>query len=254
MSAKTKAGFALVVLFAINTMNFFDRQILGAVGELIRKDWNLSDTSLGTLGTAFTLIYAFVGLPLGRMADKSSRKTILAWGVFVWSALTAGSGLAQNFAQMFGMRLGVGIGEATCAPAANSLIGDLYPARKRAKALAVFMMGLPIGIALSFLVSGFIAKDYGWRAAFYVAGIPGVLCAIAAYFIREPERGSTEIHKIGGMKRDGSPFLLVLSIPTMWWLILSGALHNFNMYAIGSFLQSFLMRYHELKLSDAGLI
>lgn len=254
MSTKTKAGFALVVLFAINTMNFFDRQILGAVGELIRKDWNLSDTSLGTLGTAFTLIYAFVGLPLGRLADKSSRKTILAWGVFVWSALTAGSGLAQNFAQMFGMRLGVGIGEATCAPAANSLIGDLYPARKRAKALAVFMMGLPIGIALSFLVSGFIAKDYGWRAAFYVAGIPGVLCAIAAYFIREPMRGATETHNVGSQKRDGSPFLLVLSIPTMWWLILSGALHNFNMYALGSFLQSFLMRYHELKVSDAGLI
>ena len=152
------------------------------------------------------------------------------------------------------MRLGVGIGEATCAPAANSLIGDLYPASKRAKALAVFMMGLPIGIALSFLVSGFIAKDYGWRAAFYIAGIPGVLCAIAAYFIHEPERGGTEIHNIGGMKRDGSPFLLVLSIPTMWWLILSGALHNFNMYAIGSFLQSFLMRYHKLEVSDAGLI
>jgi MFS family permease len=276
MSDKTKAGFALAVLFAINTMNFFDRQILGAVGELIRKDWQLDDTTLGTLGTAFTLIYAFVGLPLGRLADRSSRKVILSWGVFLWSALTAGSGLAQNFAQMFGMRLGVGIGEATCAPAANSLIGDLYPAHKRAKALAVFMMGLPIGIALSFLVSGYIAKDYGWRAAFYVAGIPGVLCAIAALFIKEPKRGVSETHNVGGMKREGtpslgffntflspnvdrtifgeSPFWLVLSIPTMWWLILSGALHNFNMYALGSFLQSYLMRYHELKVADAGLI
>jgi MFS family permease len=276
MSNKTKASFALAVLFAINTMNFFDRQILGAVGELIRKDWNLSDTTLGTLGTAFTLIYAFVGLPLGRLADKSSRKTILAWGVFIWSALTAGSGIAQNFTQMFAMRLGVGIGEATCAPAANSLIGDLYPANKRAKALSVFMMGLPIGIALSFLVSGFIAKDYGWRAAFYIAGIPGVLCAIGAYFIREPVRGTSETHNVGGAKRAGepsqrffntflspnvdrtifgeSPFWLVLSIPTMWWLILSGALHNFNMYAIGSFLQSYLMRYHQLEVSKAGLI
>jgi MFS family permease len=276
MSDKTKAGFALAVLFAINTMNFFDRQILGAVGELIRKDWNLSDTSLGTLGTAFTLIYAFVGLPLGRLADKSSRKIILAWGVFVWSALTAGSGLAQNFAQMFGLRLGVGVGEATCAPAANSLIGDLYPPSKRGKAQSVFMMGLPIGIALSFLVSGLIAKDYGWRAAFYVAGIPGLICAVAAYFIKEPKRGIAETHNVGGLKREGtpsprffntflspnvdrtifgeSPFWLVLSIPTMWWIILSGALHNFNMYAIGSFLQSYLMRYHSLEVSKAGLI
>jgi MFS family permease len=276
MSDKTKAGFALAVLFAINTMNFFDRQILGAVGELIRIEWTLKDTTLGALGTAFTLIYAFVGLPLGRLADKNSRKTILAWGVFIWSALTAGSGIAQNFTQMFAMRLGVGVGEATCAPAANSLIGDLFPANKRAKAMSVFMMGLPIGIALSFLVSGLIAKKYGWRPAFYIAGIPGLLCAIGAYFIREPKRGVSETHNVGGLKRSGepspkffntflspnvdrtifgeSPFWLVLSIPTMWWLILSGALHNFNMYAIGSFLQSYLMRYHHLEVSNAGLI
>jgi MFS family permease len=254
MSNKTKAGFALAVLFAVNTMNFFDRQILGAVGELIRKEWLLDDKTLGTLGTAFTLIYALVGLPLGRLSDKHSRKTILAWGVFVWSLLTAASGLARNFGQMFVMRLGVGVGEATCAPAANSLIGDLYPATKRAKALAIFMLGLPLGIAFSYAVSGFIAQSNGWRAAFYVAGIPGIICAIAAYFIKEPKRGATEIHNIGGMKREGSPFLLVLSIPTMWWIILSGALHNFNMYTIGSFLAPYSIRFHSLSIRDAGLL
>jgi len=254
MSIKTKAGFALAVIFAINTMNFFDRQILGAVGELIRKEWVLSDTALGTLGTAFTLIYAAIGLPLGRLSDKFSRKTILAWGVFVWSALTAMSGLAQNFLQMFIMRLGVGVGEATCAPAANSMIGDLYPATRRAKALSVFMLGLPVGIALSFAVSGIIAKSYGWRMTFYIAGIPGVLCAIASFMMREPARGATEVHAVGAMQREGSPFLLVLSIPTMWWLIAGGALHNFNMYTIGSFLQPFLMRFHALDVSKAGFV
>ncbi len=254
MSNKSKAGFALAVIFAINTMNFFDRQILGAVGELIKNEWTLSDTALGTLGTAFTLIYAVVGLPLGRLADKFSRKTILAYGVFAWSALTAVSGLAQNFFQMFIMRLGVGVGEATCAPAANSMIGDLYPATRRAKALSVFMLGLPIGIALSFAISGLIAKSYGWRMTFYVAGIPGVLCAIAAYMMREPARGATEVHNIGAMQREGSPFLLVLSIPTMWWLIAGGALHNFNMYTIGAFLTPFLMRFHALDVGNAGLV
>lgn len=254
MSNKTKAGFALTVLFAINTMNFFDRQILGAVGELIRREWALGDTTLGALGTAFTLIYAFVGLPLGRLSDRNSRKTILAWGVFVWSLLTAASGLAKNFGQMFALRLGVGVGEATCAPAANSLIGDLFPATKRAKALAIFMLGLPLGIAFSYAVSGFVAQAYGWRAAFYVAGIPGLICAIAAYFINEPKRGATEVHNIGGMKRAGSPFLLVLSIPTMWWIIASGALHNFNMYTIGSFLAPYAIRFHSLSPRDAGLL
>ncbi|HKG21192.1 MAG TPA: MFS transporter, partial [Blastocatellia bacterium] len=240
------------VLFAINTMNFFDRQILGAIAEPIRKEWGLSDGSMGALGTAFTLLYAVVGVPLGRLTDKTTRTNILSAGVFVWSLFTAASGLARNFFQLFALRLGVGVGEAACAPAATSLIGDLFPASRRAKALSVFMMGLPIGIALSYYISGAIAGSYGWRAAFYVAGIPGLICALAALAIREPRRGGTEVHNIGNLKRAGSPYKLVLSIPTMWWLIASGALHNFNMYAIGSFLAPFLMRYHGATIQEAG--
>src|SRR5215210_340179 len=107
---KSAVWFALVVLFAINTMNFFDRQILGAVGEPIRREFNLSDGALGALGTAFTLLYAFVGVPLGRLSDRKPRKTILALAVFAWSALTALSGVTRNFWQLFVTRLGVGVG------------------------------------------------------------------------------------------------------------------------------------------------
>ncbi len=251
---KSAVWFALWVLFAINTMNFFDRQILGAVGEPIRKEFGLSDASLGALGTAFTLLYAFVGVPLGRLADKIGRKGILSGGVFVWSLLTVGSGLAQNFWQIFALRLGVGVGEASCAPAATSLIGDLFPASWRAKALSIFMLGLPVGIALSFAVSGTIAKQYGWRTAFFVAGIPGILCAIAVLFIKEPKRGATEMHDIGAQKRQGSPYKLILTTPTMRWLIISGALHNFNMYAIGAFITPFLMRYHGTDIQSANFV
>ncbi|HEY0320321.1 MAG TPA: MFS transporter [Pyrinomonadaceae bacterium] len=246
--------FVLWVLFAINTMNFFDRQILGAVGEAVRREWGMSDGAMGALGTAFTLLYALVGVPLGRLTDKTGRKWILSAGVFVWSLTTALSGFARNFWQLFGLRLGVGVGEAACAPAATSLIGDLFPANRRAKALSIFMLGLPVGVALSFAVSGTIARTYGWRPAFYVAGIPGLLCALAVLFIREPQRGATEAHRIGGHKREGSPYRLVLSIPTMRWLIISGALHNFNMYAIGSFLTPFLMRYHGSDIRSANFI
>src|SRR5712691_9843528 len=120
MSKESKgAWFALWVLFGINAMNFYDRQILAAVTEPIRKEWVLSDTVMGTLGTAFTLMYAAVGVPLGRLADSWSRKKILSIGVTVWSVLTAASGLARNFASLFVGRLGVGVGEASCAPAAN---------------------------------------------------------------------------------------------------------------------------------------
>jgi MFS family permease len=251
---KSAVWFALWVLFAINTMNFFDRQILGAVGEPIRKEFGLSDAALGALGTAFTLLYAFVGIPLGRLADQIGRKRILSAGVFVWSLLTVGSGLAQSFWQIFALRLGVGVGEASCAPAATSLIGDLFPANWRAKALAIFMLGLPVGVALSFAVSGTIAKQYGWRAAFFVAGVPGILCAIAVLFVKEPRRGATEAHDIGEQKRAGSPYKLILALPTMRWIILSGALHNFNMYAIGAFITPFLMRYHGADIQSANFV
>lgn len=244
----------MFVLFAINTLNFFDRQILGAVGEPIRKEFGLDDASLGLLGTAFTLLYAFVGLPLGRMADKVGRKSILSAGVFAWSLFTAASGLAQNFWHIFALRLGVGVGEASCAPAATSLIGDLFPPNWRAKALSIFMLGLPVGVALSFAVSGTVAKEYGWRAAFFVAGVPGILCAIAVLFVREPKRGASEIHNIGSQTRAGSTYWNILKSPTMIWIILSGAVHNFNMYAIGSFLTPFLMRYHELDIQQANFV
>ncbi len=116
---RSQARFALWVLFTINALNFFDRQILGAVGELIRKEWVLSDGALGALGTAFTLLYAFVGVPFGRLTDRTKRTWLLSLGVFVWSLMTAVSGAALSFWQLFAARLGVGVGEASCAPAAS---------------------------------------------------------------------------------------------------------------------------------------
>jgi MFS family permease len=249
---QSRLNFTLWVLLGINLMNFFDRQVLGAVGEDLKRDWHLTDRQLGALGTAFTLLYAFVGVPLGHWADVGRRTRILSAGVAVWSFLTAASGLAWDFVSLFAIRLGVGVGEATCAPAANSLIGDLVPPQRRARAISLFMLGLPVGLALSYVVSGRISHQWGWRAALWVAGIPGLILAVLMLWVPEPERGGTEHHQVGGARRLGSPFLLVLSIPTMWWIILSGALHNFNMYALGSFLSSFLIRYHRVNIADAG--
>jgi predicted MFS family arabinose efflux permease len=248
------ARYALTVLFAINLMNFFDRQILGAVGEQIRREWNLGDTALGALGTAFTLLYAVVGVPLGRLADRATRKHILAIGVFIWSVLTATSGLARNFWELFVLRLGVGVGEASCAPAGMSLIGDFYRTHHRARATAVFMLGLPLGNGLSFLIGGYVAQHWGWRAALFIAACPGLLCSLAALFMREPARGGVEASDIGSRRRAGSPYKVLLSIPTLWWIIASGALHNFNMYALGAFLAPYLIRYHSVGLAKAGLI
>src|SRR4051794_18969127 len=178
--------FTFCVLVGINTVNFYDRQVLGAVQEKIRKEWDLSDSQLGWLGTSFILLYAVVGLPLGRLADRWRRNWLLAAGVGLWSALTFASGFATSFWTLFVLRLGVGVGEASCAPAATSLVGDLVPAERRARAMSVFMLGLPLGLALSFFVSGAVAEHHGWRGAFFVAGVPGLLLAVAALFLLEP--------------------------------------------------------------------
>ncbi len=254
MDKKNGAWFALWVLFAVNALNFFDRQIIGAVGEPIRKEFALSDSALGALNVAFTLIYAFVGLPLGKLADKFERRKILSVGVLVWSVFTAASGLATSFWQIFALRLGVGVGEASCAPAANSLIGDYFPASKRAKAISIFMLGLPVGLALSFAVSGAVARNYGWRAAFFVAGLPGLLCVLLTFFIREPRRGAVEAIDVGGKTRSGSTYKNIFAMPTMRWLILSGALHNFNLYALSAFITPYLMRFHGLDIRDANFV
>ena len=248
------SAYALAVLFAINLMNFFDRQIIGGVGEGIRREWALSDTALGLLGTVFTLLYAVVGLPLGRLSDRKERRVILAAGVFVWSVLTAFSGLARTFAQLIVARLGVGVGEATCSPASTSLIGDLVPTSARARAVAIWMLGLPVGLGLANGAGGWILQNWGWRNAFYVAAAPGLLCAAAALAMREPRRGTKETHAIGAERRSGNPYLLVLSIPTMWWVIVSGALHNFNMYALGAFVAPFLVRFHHMTFLNAGWV
>ena len=248
------AVYALVVLFAINLMNFFDRQIIGGVGEGIRREWALSDTALGLLGTVFTLLYAVVGLPLGRLSDRKERRMILAAGVFVWSLLTAASGIARNFAQLIAARLGVGVGEATCSPASTSLIGDLFPSGQRARAVAIWMLGLPIGLGLANAAGGWILQSWGWRNAFYIAAIPGLMCAALALLMREPPRGMVETHAVGARCRAGNPYRLVLATPTMLWVIASGALHNFNMYALGAFVAPFLVRFHRMSFLNAGWV
>jgi predicted MFS family arabinose efflux permease len=248
------SGYALAVLFAINLMNFFDRQLLGGVGEGIRREWALSDTALGLLGTVFTLLYAVVGLPLGRLSDRLQRRKILAAGVFLWSLLTALSGMARSFSQLIVARLGVGVGEATCSPASTSLIGDLVAPTMRARAVAIWMLGLPLGLGLANGAGGWILQNWGWRNAFYIAAVPGILCAVAALLMREPKRGTREEHAVGDRCRPGNPYRLVLSIPTMLWIIASGALHNFNMYALGAFVSPFLVRYHHMSFLNAGWV
>jgi MFS family permease len=268
------ASAPLLVLFLVNVLNFYDRQVLGAVLEPLHREFGLSDTQLAVLATAFTLLYAVAGLPLGRLADRWSRKRLLAIGVTVWAALTALGGLASSYRMLLATRLGVGIGEATCAPAATSWIGDLVPAGRRARAMALFMMAVPVGGFLSFAVGGPVAQAWGWRMALVLAAVPAVVLVPALAVLREPARGES-VELAGGSAcqssepshdREGvvcgdaatapvaalSPWLLA-RIPAFWWIAASGAIVNFMLYSFSLFLPAFLTRYHGLSVARSGV-
>ncbi len=266
------------MLFLANALNIYDRQALGAVLEPLRREFHLSDAQLGAIPTAFIVIYALAGVPLGRAVDRGSRKRLLAAGVAVWAGLTALGGLAGSYAMLFATRLGVGIGEAVCAPAATSWIGDLVPAGRRARAMAAFMMAVPVGIMLSFAISGPVAQAYGWRAALALAAAPAALLVPALLLLEEPPRpvgqtivscglptaaprlGDDEKRSSALQIRDGkSPagdaasVRSLLRIRALWWIALSGALANFVLYSFSYFLAAFLTRFHGLSVARAGV-
>lgn len=243
----------LFLLFLANLFNFFDRTIPAIIIEPIRMEWGLSDLQLGLIGTAFTIVYAIAGLPLGRMADTGARRKIIGWGLTVWSGLTALNGLAWNFWSFLLIRMGVGIGEASYAPAANSLIGDLFPAHKRARAMGTFMLGLPLGLLLAFFTIGAMVQAFdSWRAPFLIAAVPGLILALFLFFIREPTRGGAEAVQVSAAPVE-KPLRKVLSIPTFWWLVLAGLAFNFASYACNSFMVPMLQRYFGLGLQSAAM-
>ncbi|HMC31294.1 MAG TPA: MFS transporter, partial [Candidatus Angelobacter sp.] len=250
--AKVARWWPLTVLVAINILNFYDRQVAGAVVEPVRKEFHLSDTQIGWLNTAFTLLYGVVSLPLGRLADKSSRKKLLAVGIIVWAALTASARWIHSYSFLVLTRLGVGVGEATAAPTATSWIGDLFPPERRSKPLALFMLGVPIGGALSLFFSGLIAQKLGWRAAMVAAAAPALLLVPLLLMLDEPQRGASESH--ASLAPATGSVWQVLRVPTFWWIAISGALVNFNLYAVGVFFPPFFGRIHHMTVARAGVM
>ena len=243
----------MILLFLANLFNFYDRTVPAVLVEPVRREWGLTDTQLGLITSAFTVVYALAGVPIGRLADKSSRKGIMGVGLFVWSALTGVTGAAWSFGSFLIIRMAVGVGEASYAPSASSLIGDLFPADKRSRAIGIFMLGLPIGLVLAFFTTGAIAQYFGtWRAPFYIAAVPGMLLAVCMFFIREPARGAAEATKVVEHKIE-RPIRRILGIPTFWFLIISGITLNMAGYGTNGFLVPLVQRYFNLSLQSAGV-
>lgn len=243
----------IFLLFLANLLNFFDRTIPAVILENIRVEYNLNDMQLGFLAAAFAIVYALAGLYFGYLADKISRKKIIGLGLFAWSGFTAFNAIVWSYISFFTARVGVGIGESSYAPSANSLIGDLYPPEHRAKAIGIFMLGLPLGMILAFFSVGYIVESFGsWRAPFVIAAVPGFILSILFFYIKEPIRGGKEISNYSE-KAVVNPILYLLKIKTLRWIILSGITLNFAASAGIAFLVPLFQRYFGLNLIEGSV-
>jgi len=208
VKASAYSWYALALLTFVYLLNFLDRQLVYALYAPIQKEFTLTDLQLSVIGaSAFVLFYTTLGIPFGRMADKGSRKKLIAIGLAVWSLFSGLTGFAVGFKSLFFFRLMVGVGEATLGPAAFSLLADYFPPNKRATVSSIYSMGIALGAGLAAFLGGWIGLNYGWRWAFYLLGFPGIVFAILVFFLREEPRGKTEVQEVGYTSNDWKALL-----------------------------------------------
>jgi MFS transporter, Spinster family, sphingosine-1-phosphate transporter len=244
-------------MVGINFLNFMDRYVGAAASPLIQKEFHLSDSQVGLLGSAFLLVYAMAAVPFGFWADRGVRKTVVAVGVAIWSLATLFTGFARSFPQLFVSRAVLGIGEAGYYPAGTSLLSDYFPKEQRGRTMSIWGAGSTFGIAVGFAGGGYIAEKFGWRSAFFFAAVPGILFALLAFGLREPLRGSAE--KIGRAVEsihDASlrNFVDLLRIRTLRATILSQTLLYFVLASNAFWLPILLTRRFNLSVGRAGLL
>jgi predicted MFS family arabinose efflux permease len=246
---------ALAILLVTYIFNFIDRQIVGILAIPIKDDLGLSDGQLGLMGgLAFALLYAGLGIPIAGLADRYGRARVIAISVAVWSFFTALCGFVQNFGQLFAARMGVGIGEAGGVGPAYALIADLFPPDHRARALAVFSFGIPIGSALGIFLGGWIAAAIDWRAAFPVVGLAGLPVALlVALCIREPARSAPPSGPPSQPPRLRTTLASLCHSPSFWLLSLAAGLGSIPGYGLLFWLPSFFARNFHLPLGQVSL-
>jgi predicted MFS family arabinose efflux permease len=249
------ANYVLALLFVAYVFNFIDRQILGILLESIKRDLALSDTVMGLLtGPAFAIFYATLGLPIARLADLWVRRSVIAIGLFLWSAMTAASGLAQNLLQLASARIGVGVGEAALSPPAHSLIADYFPLERRATALSLYAVGIHVGTWFGFKGGGWLDDTFGWRTAFLVVGLPGLLLALLVRAtVREPVRGVNDPGHVGLPPPPiRQVFAALWKLRSFRHLSMATGLAAFAGYAFSVWAPTFLRRVHGFSASQAG--
>ena len=243
--------YAMWLLLGIYIVNFIDRSVIIILAEPIKQDLNLADWQLGLMsGLAFAILYTFLGVPIARLAEHSHRPRIISVAAATWSAFTILCAFAGNFWQLLLFRVGVGVGEAGCTPPAHSLIVDYHPLEKRASAIAFYSLGGAIGSLLGLVLGGLVYDAYGWRVGFLVAGLPGLLLAVVAFFtLKEPRRmlARHAAAVTSSASTFGQTLAYLFKNPTFWFVAAGATIFNFGG---GPFTFSFFLRVHTAEVDQ----
>ncbi|MCA1395223.1 MFS transporter [Bradyrhizobium sp. BRP56] len=244
--------YVLALLTIIYALNFLDRTIFNVLIEPIKKEFTLSDTTMGLLaGFGFVLFYSLLGIPIARMADRLSRRNIVAIAFAFWSAMTYLCGLASSVTTLVLARVGVGIGESAGTPASQSMIADLFDKNERPRALGIYAIGTYLGVFLGYFIGGYVNQHYGWRMAFFTAGLPGIaLAAVLWLTIAEPKRGAmAETFKAEPI---GPTLRFLASQPSFVIVLVGFCLTTYTNYATAVWIPPFLARIHHLTSAEIG--
>jgi predicted MFS family arabinose efflux permease len=253
---KSRARYALGVLFIVYAISLVDRQILAMLLEDIKLEMGLRDWQLGFLsGISFALFYSTAGIPLARLADRSSRRAVISAGMVAWSIATAFSGAAQSFWQLALARVAVGVGEAAGSPPSHSLISDLFPPETRARAIAIYTMGANFGVMGGLMLGGWLSQTIGWRWTFVAVGLPGILFAVLVRFtLPEPQRGAIEKRVDDAPQPPlGEALRYLFRLRSYRQLAAATSLYNVASYGFMFWVPAFMLRVHEMDRIEIGL-
>jgi predicted MFS family arabinose efflux permease len=253
--SNTYRNFVLFMLLSVSVLNLLDRQILAILLEPIKAEFGLSDTQLGFLtGFSFALLYSILGIPLARIADRGNRRNLIAFVVALWSAMSALCGAAVGYVSLLLARVGVGVGEAGSFPAGTSMVADYFEPARRATALSVQSVGVYVGILFGFLLGGWINEFFGWRMAFLVVGLPGVLFAIIFRLtVKEPKRGATEgLAQVAAPPGLGETLRALWSKPAYRHLPFAAGFYAFVAYGGMNWAPSYFIRTFGMSSGEVG--
>ena len=248
----TRRYYVLALLTAVYALNFLDRTIFNVLIEPIKKEFTLSDTTMGLLaGFGFVLFYSLLGIPIARFADRLSRRNIVALAFAFWSAMTFLCGMASSVASLAIARIGVGIGESAGTPASQSMIADLFDKNERPRALGIYAIGTYLGVFLGYFIGGYVNQHYGWRMAFFSAGLPGIaLAAILWLTIAEPKRGANA--EVFTPEPIGPTLGFLASQKSFIIVLIDFCLTTYTNYATAAWIPPFMARVHHLSSAEIG--